>query len=165
MLLKQQHLKNCLQPGRVSCDRGYPSKKRNTLPDPAAPDDVSSSGQPISSQAPMMPSLASLCSYDDDSDYFECVASKSTSVLNHVQRVESKPVVQSDTVKPRFASGACARSNSGTFCSSAFPNPQSKVLARTDRCNLLEKLLQKEAIADVRLILFCFRAFASRGLV
>jgi hypothetical protein len=45
------------------------------------------------------------------------------------------------------------------------PIHQSKVLARSGGCNLLDKLLQKEANADMRTILLCFRAFASRGLL
>jgi hypothetical protein len=60
---------------------------------------------------------------------------------------------------------ARVRSNSVKVSAAKVPIHQSKVLARTGRCNLLEKLLQKEANADMRAILLCFRAFATRGLV
>jgi hypothetical protein len=174
VLLKHQQSKNRLLASDMCYDKGPPSKKRNTLPDPeeyAAPSESSCYSQCVSSQAPMMPSLASLCSYDDSSDSSGCASFQKfpfTSVLSNMQYVESKPVdaaLQSHTLKTKSTPGAHVPSECGKVCPTGFPPHQSKVLYRTGRCNLLEKLLQEEANADMRTILLCFRAFTSRGLV
>jgi hypothetical protein len=178
VLLKQQQFKNRLRAGDMSDERGSRHKKHKTPPDLGecafTPSNLSSFGfgQQISSQEPMMPSLASLCSYDDDSDTSECIVlphqDPSTSVLTLEQGVESSPAVaamQSNTGNTKYLFDARVRSKSVKVSAAKVPIHQSKVLARTGRCNLLEKLLQKEANADMRTILLCFRAFATRSLV
>ncbi len=165
--MKQQLCKERLHPGVMFEDKGSSLKKHHSPPD-AVGHGVTPAG---AHQALMMPSLASLCSYDDDSDPSECASSQqllSTSSLKHVHRVESKPdiaALQFNTAKAQPISGARPRTNSGKACPAGFTIHQSKLLPRTGRCNLLEKLLQKEANADMGTILLCFRAFASRGLV
>ncbi len=174
--MKQQQFKNRLRAGDMSDERGSRHKKHKTLPDVGecafTPANPSSFGQQIASQEPMMPSLASLCSYDDDSDTAECIVfsqqDPSTSVPTLEQGVESSPAVaamKSSTGDIKSLFDARVRSNSVKVSAAKVPIHQSKVLARTGRCNLLEKLLQKEANADMRAILLCFRAFATRGLV
>jgi hypothetical protein len=173
VLLKLQLSKNRSRDGDVSSDRVFNSKKRNMLSDPVVsaivPSPSFSFGLDASSESLIIPSLASLCSYDDNSDS-ESITSHQvpSSTVVAFAPVESKstltarqpPCRKSKSVSDMFVP---SHSSKGTY--PAIPMHQSKVLARTGRCNLLDKLLQKEANADLRTILLCFRAFASRGLV
>jgi hypothetical protein len=172
VLSKQQQSLNRMRSGDVSGDGVIRNKKRQALLDPAATPTVflpavsSGSGQEISSEAPIMPSLASLCSYGDDSDASDTTPSRLASSSTHAtldQPLESKPTSMAGKSKP--SSHVRNPSHAGKRLGSAMPIHQSKVLARTGGCNLLDKLLQKEATADMRTILLCFRAFASRGLL
>jgi hypothetical protein len=176
VILKQQHFKNRLRAGDVSDDRGSRHKKHKTLSDVGGcaitPANPSPFGQQIAPQEPMMSSLASLCSYDDDSDASECVVASqqdpSTSVLALGQGYASNPALaalQSTVGNTASLLEARGRSNSVKVSAAKGPFHQSKVLARTGRCNLREKLFQKETDVDMRTILLCFRAFATRGLV
>ena len=172
VLLKLQHSKIRARAGDVTDVKVFQPKKRNTLPDPVgsviAPLASSILGIDSASQAHINPSLVSLCSYDDDSDVSESIAShevQSSTVVN-IERFETKPDCcrKPPLMKSKSVSEGRVPLQSGSG-SSAIPTRQSKVSARTGRCNLLDKLLQKEATADLRTILLCFRAFASRGLV
>jgi hypothetical protein len=170
VLSKQQQLQNQLHAGDISSHRVFRNKKRQVLLDPGGTTILSAvssgSGQEISSEAPIMPSLASLCSYGDDSDASETISSRLTSsspLATQDQPVESKPTPTAGKSKP--SSHVRNPSHTGKQLGSAMPIHQSKVLARTGHCNLLDKLMQKEANADMRTILLCFRAFASRGLI
>jgi len=173
VLLKLQHSKIRARAGDVTDVKVFQPKKRNTLPDPVgsviAPVAYSVVGIDSASQPHINPSLVSLCSYDDDSDVSESIAShevQSSTVVTLEQRFESKPddCRKPPLMKSKSVSEGRVPLQSGSG-SSAIPTRQSKVSARTGRCNLLDKLLQKEATADLRTILLCFRAFASRGLV
>ena len=174
VLSKQQQSLNRMHSGDVSSDRVFRNKKRQALLDPAGlviPSQVSSGcGQETSSEAPIMPSLASLCSYGDDSDASDTIPSRLASSSAHAtldQPVESKPASSSASMAGKSKPSSHVRnpSHPGKRSGSAMPIHQSKVLARTGHCTLLDKLLQKEANADMRTILLCFRAFASRGLL
>ena len=175
VILKLQHSKNRLHAGDISDVRVPHSKRRKMLPDSGAtaiaPSVSSSFGSDASSQLLIIPSLASLCSYDDNSDASESIASHqvlSSTAFTPELRVESNPNLtarQPFCLKSKSISDTRVPSHSGKGFSPAIPMHQSKVLARVGRCNLLDKLLQKEATADMRTILLCFRAFASRGLV
>jgi hypothetical protein len=174
VLLKLQQSKNRSRDGDVYSDRVFNSKKRNMLPDPGGsaitPAPSLSFGLDASSESRIIPSLAFLCSYDDNSDASESIASHQvpSSTVVAPAPVESKPTLtacQPLIRKSKSFSDMRVPSYSGKDTHPAIPMHQSKVLARTGRCNLLDKLLQKEANADLRTILLCFRAFASRGLV
>jgi hypothetical protein len=128
----------------------------------------------IPSELPIASSLASLCSYDDDDDAADSSAivqvPPPTTVVALDHNAEFKPAVTPgppSTFKSKSFPDRRAPHNSGKRPASALPIQQSKLLCRSGsgRGNLLEKLLQKEATADLRTILLCFRAFASRGLV
>ena len=174
VLLKLQHSKIRARAGDVTDVKVFQPKKRNSLPDPVgsviAPLASSIFGIDSASQPHINPSLVSLCSYDDDSDVSESIAShevQSSTVVTLEQRFESKPdnCRKPPLMKSKSVSEVRVPLQSGSGSSSAIPTRQSKNSARTGRCNLLDKLLQKEATADLRTILLCFRAFASRGLV
>jgi hypothetical protein len=172
VLLKLQHSKIRARAGDVTDVKVFQPKKRNSLPDPVgsviAPLASSIFDIDSASQPHINPSLVSLCSYDDDSDVSESIALhevQSSTVT--IERFESKPdnCRKPPLMKSKSVSEVRVPLQSGSGSSSAIPTRQSKVLARTGRCNLLDKLMQKEATADLRTILLCFRAFASRGLV
>ena len=178
VLFKQQQSKNRVRAGDLSDDRVSHLKKRNTRPEPRALATTSSAasssfGEKIfmSSEAAIVPCLASLCSYDDDSDPTEFSAAHQvprTAVGAPDNTVQSKPATTScppSTLKSKSHPDRRVLLKSGKGAASAVPFQQSKVLSRSGRGNLLGKLLQKEETADLRTILLCFRAFALRGLV
>ena len=181
VLFKQQQSKNRLRAGDLCDDRASHLKKRNMRPEPRASAFTSAAASSkcveptfIPSELPIVSSLASLCSYDDDDDAADSSAivqvPPPTTVVALDHNAEFKLAVTSgppSTFKSKSFPDRRHSHNSGKRAASALPIQQSKLLCRSGsgRGNLLEKLLQKEATADLRTILLCFRAFASRGLV
>jgi hypothetical protein len=169
VLIKQQLSKNRSRAGDLCYESVGQIKKRNTRSETGgftAQTALPMIRQEIPTDATMTSSIASLCSYDDEFDASESISCQSVSAPFNSphQIVDSQPV---DTSFQQSLSEIHPSHSlqSIKFAASETRVHQSKVLARIGRCNLLDKLFQMEATADMRTILLCFRAFSCRGLV